>query len=48
MMRGMETKDLQVLLGHSKVDMTINTYQHHDKYKDETIEQINTRLPKIF
>jgi len=47
-MRGMETKDLQELLGHSDIDMTVNTYQHHDKYKDETISQINTRLPKIF
>jgi len=48
MMRGAEIKDLQSLLGHSKVEMTVNTYQHHDKYKDDTIEQINTRLPKMF
>jgi integrase len=48
LMRGMEVKDVQALLGHSKVEMTVNTYQHHDKYKDETVQEINARLPKIF
>lgn len=47
LLRGMELKDLQQLLGHAKIEMTGNTYQHHDRYLDATINEINTRLPKI-
>jgi integrase len=43
-MRGLEVKDVQALLGHSKADITANIYQSHDEYKSESITKIEETL----
>lgn len=46
-LRMVETKDVQELLGHTSVEMTVNTYQHHDKYTEETIDILNETFKHI-
>ncbi len=43
MLRGSETNDIQMLLGHSTIDMTISTYTYHDKFQNETCKNLNDR-----
>jgi integrase len=40
-LRGVEAKDVQKLLGHANVDITLNTYQQHDQFKSESLDKIN-------
>lgn len=47
MLRGMEAKDVQHLLGHKDVDVNVNTYQDHDKYMEKTIEEMNKIFKKL-
>lgn len=45
-LRMVETKDVQQLMGHGSLSMT-NRYQHHDNYKEETIDLLNTTFKNI-
>lgn len=45
-MRSAEIKDLQQMLGHNLIEMTVNKYQHHDGYKQETLDLLD-KIPRI-
>lgn len=40
LLRRIEQKDVQMLLGHSNVSQT-NKYQHHDEFRPETLAIMN-------